>query len=261
MNISYSDYISYTDNILYTEENIEINEIIINLYIFLLFFINFIFIMKMFSYILSIADNDMQYQKNSQKVKIDYERKYDELLKSGQNMEFYNENTYNCDLNDDRELIWKRRILMEYVEGHGNIIMFYDSYRCGFCYYSDLSSVPYNALVVVAYKYAFTYKCISYLMREENTEEDNDNNQNTLPPLKKTNVYQINSLEEKMRNKSNISEKDNNNKACVKIIRMGKICDFFLLGGKPKTNTENTNIAVKSIDYKDFISQRRRMKE
>jgi len=161
----------------------------------------------------------------------------------------------SSDINDEidnKERVWKRRILMEYIEGHGNIIMFYDSYRCGFCYYSDLSSVPYSALVIVAYKYAFTYKCISYLNLENNIEESKSH---TSLPAKKTNVYQINSLEENMRSNTNVSEKVDNKKACVKIIRMGKICDFLFLG-KPKSTTENSNIAVKQICYKDFMSQK-----
>lgn len=255
----------------YSKEEIDIEKIFIFVYCLLLS-INFFIIVMIFSYIFNINENieDIEYQR--QKIKKNYTNKYQEvILEEPKKILCHDENTYNyVHENDDKEAIWKRRILMEYIEGQGNIIMFYDFYRRGFCYYSDISSIPYSDLIEIAYKYAFVYKCISFIMYENGDDYGGgggDGGAAKLPTKK--NTYLVNSLETKMRGgggntpvlKGEPKEEDTK-KMCVKMIRMGKICDFLFLSKTTTTTTKSTkaeeNNAVKSVTYKEFISQHRR---
>lgn len=234
-------------------ENSEVKQLFFLIYIFL-FLANFIVIIKMIEYISKLnysCENVLQIPR--QKTKIDYKNKLENVLEDHEKSAIYNENVSDS---ENAEAAWKRRVLMEFVEGHGNIIMVYDYYRRGFCYYSDLSSIPYNILVDIAYKYALTYKCISYLR----PPPEEDNASVAKEPAKKTSTYQVNSFEAKLRGGGAAPVEENQialekKKECVKIIRIGKICDFSFL---TKAATISEKIAAKSISYKDFISQQRR---
>lgn len=162
---------------------------------------------------------------------------------------------------EELEQKWKSCILIEYVEGQGNIIMFYDYYKKGFCYYSDISSVPYSILIEIVYNYILTYKCISFINNIEDNTEIYTENLNK----KNNSVYKINNFEKNLINNRVVStQKDKLVEDCsnkevislneinykIKIIRIGKTCDFsFLLKNKKniKKNTEN-NI----MSYKNF---------
>lgn len=58
---------------------------------------------------------------------------------------------------------WKRRILFESTP-RGNVIMFYDSYKQGFAYYSDVNCIPYPLLNAVAMKYVLYYSCRDFFV-------------------------------------------------------------------------------------------------
>lgn len=72
--------------------------------------------------------------------------------------------------NNSLEPAWKRRILYE-ATPRGNIIMFYDSYKQGFSYYSDVNSIPYTLLNAVAMKYVLVYHCRDFFVDELVTPE------------------------------------------------------------------------------------------
>lgn len=79
------------------------------------------------------------------------------------NKKLYDETTKIPD--SELERSWRRRILFEFTP-RGNVIMFYDSYKQGFSYYSD-QSVPYAILNAVAMKYVITYRCRDFFMDEQ----------------------------------------------------------------------------------------------
>ena len=70
------------------------------------------------------------------------------------------------------EPIWKRRILYE-TTPRGNIVMYYDSYKQGFAYYSDVNSIPYGLLNAVAMRYVLCYHCRDFFIDDNVTPENN----------------------------------------------------------------------------------------
>ena len=84
---------------------------------------------------------------------------------------FYSKNEYSKVLEDEKNPIekeWKTRILFE-TSPKGNIIMYYDSYKQGFSYYTDANSIDYKLLNAVAMKYVLTYACLDFFMDDEET--------------------------------------------------------------------------------------------
>jgi hypothetical protein len=67
--------------------------------------------------------------------------------------------------NSELELKWRRRIIFEPTP-RGNVIMFYDSYKQGFSYYSD-QFIPYTLLNAIAMKYVMIYRCRDFFMDEQ----------------------------------------------------------------------------------------------
>lgn len=106
------------------------------------------------------------------KIKEDFDKTY----QSESHIEKYNENVDLVFLNKDLyseilkdsdnelELSWKRRILFDFTP-RGNVIMFYNSYKQGFSYYSD-QNIPYIILNAVAMKYVILYRCRDFFMDE-----------------------------------------------------------------------------------------------
>ena len=64
------------------------------------------------------------------------------------------------------EPLWKQRVLME-TTPRGNLVMYYDPYRFGFCYYADTATIPYSVLNSVAMKYVTVYLCADFFMDNE----------------------------------------------------------------------------------------------
>jgi hypothetical protein len=84
-------------------------------------------------------------------------KKYDELLMNEKN---------------PLEKKWEARILFEYTP-RGNIMMYYNIYKQGFSYYSDINGINYNLLNAVAMKYVCLYKCLDFFLDDEITPENN----------------------------------------------------------------------------------------
>jgi|DEB19_MinimDraft_2_1074335.scaffolds.fasta_scaffold17084_2 hypothetical protein len=72
------------------------------------------------------------------------------------------------DSNNNIEPTWKRRVLYE-TTPRGNIVMFYDSYKQGFSYYSDVNSIPYSLLNAVAMKYVMVFYCRDFFVDDQVT--------------------------------------------------------------------------------------------
>jgi hypothetical protein len=70
--------------------------------------------------------------------------------------------------NNDIEKKWKTRILCENT-GRGNIFMFYDVYKHGFSYYSDIQGIPYSLLNAVAMKYVIMFRCRDFFVDDQIT--------------------------------------------------------------------------------------------
>lgn len=85
---------------------------------------------------------------------------------------FYNVKEYNkllLDSNNELEEIWKKKILYE-TTPIGNIIMFYNVYKKGFSYYSDIN-LTYPLLNAVAMKYVRIFCCRDLFIDEKSTIE------------------------------------------------------------------------------------------
>lgn len=86
------------------------------------------------------------------------------FYKKGEFLEYMkNENT-------DLEREWRTRILFEYTP-RGNIVMYYDAYKQGFAYYSDIT-MTYNVLNSVAMKYVGVYGCRDFFIDNQYRDEE-----------------------------------------------------------------------------------------
>ncbi len=111
------------------------------------------------------------------------------LYKKLENKSLYNTNTieefYDIDklnkyINDNTEYetLWKSRMLFTYTP-NGNLIMYYDPYRCAFVYYSDIIH-PIQILDASSIKYVLTYNCIDLYANEFDLKKYNNNHLNAL---------------------------------------------------------------------------------
>jgi len=80
--------------------------------------------------------------------------------------EFYDIDKLNKYVNDNTEYetLWKSRMLFTNTP-NGNLIMYYDPYRCAFVYYSDIIH-PIQILDASSIKYVLTYNCIDLYANE-----------------------------------------------------------------------------------------------
>lgn len=152
------------------------------------------------------------------------------------------------DTDNTIEKQWKTRILYESTP-RGNIIMYYDVYKQGFSYYSDVTSIPYSVLNSVAMKYVLIYNCRDFFMDNQITppdspsplikihfEEENPKGQerkkvsiNTGGQFAKFKNYSIsNNLD-----KNKAPEKQYNKN---RFINLGKTVNFQFIQVKPKKN-------------------------
>ena len=84
---------------------------------------------------------------------------------------FYSKSFFNdllATVDNKTELQWKSRILFESTP-RGNIVMFYDIFKQGFSYYSDINGIPYSILNAVAMKYVITYFCRDFFVDNQVT--------------------------------------------------------------------------------------------
>lgn len=80
--------------------------------------------------------------------------------------ELYNRDLFKKTIEkEDNELekVWRRRMLFEPTP-RGNVYMYYDIFKLGFAYYSDVNSLPYSILNAVAMKYCKIFKCNDFFI-------------------------------------------------------------------------------------------------
>ena len=104
------------------------------------------------------------------------ENKTNQLLMTYLSKE-YNSNIHPCfyvndqyqekikELDNDLEKEWKRRLLLESTP-RGNIVMYYDAFKRGFAYYSDVH-IPYSLINAVAMKYVMMFRCRDFFLDEQ----------------------------------------------------------------------------------------------
>jgi hypothetical protein len=140
---------------------------------------------------------------------IEYEDKYkSDLLK------YYENIRKDRDIiNEDSWSYLRNNILMEHTP-LGNVIMYYDSVKDTFCYYSD-RIIPYKYIDTVCRKYVIKFKCVKLYFDIDNNIVDNSINTTTQTPTQ-TQTKEIKEEEEdnnknifvklKSYNKSNLAD-------------------------------------------------------
>jgi hypothetical protein len=81
---------------------------------------------------------------------------------------FYNREEFSKLMETPNNLLereWQSRLLLE-TTPRGTIIMYYDAYKEGFAYYSDLTGIPYKLLNAIAAKYVHRFQCRDFFIDE-----------------------------------------------------------------------------------------------
>jgi len=204
---------------------------------------------------------------------------------------FYNKKEYLKMMeeeNNEIETRWKTRMLLENTL-RGNVLMFYDTYKQGFSYYSDMKTIPYDVLNTVAMKYTIVYRCRDFFMDEtvfpesfvsplikiqeeekkESTDEEEEKKREEkerIQELRKNPVFaklklyrEIKVEKESAKEQSKDETEENKEKKDEKIwvvnkfIYLGKIANFSFLQ-KPKKKERESICINKKVSYKDFKS-------
>ena len=122
--------------------------------------------------ILSLFSQINNYKENEKKRFLNtYEK---DIYNKNMDPVFYNLKEYNklvIQENNELEKKWKIRLLYE-TTPLGNIIMFYDVYKKGFSYYSDIH-ITYTLLNVVAMKYVRIFCCRDLFIDDSITPSEN----------------------------------------------------------------------------------------
>jgi hypothetical protein len=186
---------------------------------------------------------------------------------------FYNKKDYTTMMKTDKnaiELAWKTRILYENTP-KGPVVMFYDSYKQAFTYYTDSTSMPVPILNAIAMKYVTRFFCRDFyhdeqtLKKEKIEEEENEENEenefisNTyISPLIKIHNEAEETEETKKLKKllnsaplvrlksKNVSGCDKKkkiakNKNVNKFVSLGKMYNFQILQKKKSSANANSN--------------------
>lgn len=156
---------------------------------------------------------------------------------------FYSKEDYTKimrDVNNELERKWKQKILIE-LTPKGNIIMFYDAYKQGFSYYSDLQPIPYAILNAVAMKYVKIYRCRDFFIDDETTPEN-----------KPSSFIKIHVIEE---NKKTNSNKNITEKTMFKNAPFAKLKNYKKEKQPDKKNTEKGPSKPERVFYRNkFVS-------
>ena len=215
-------------------------------------------------------------------------------MNSNIEQEFYSKEEYSNlmkDANNKLEQKWKLKILFENTP-QGNVIMWYDSYKQGFSYYSDTKTIPYNILNAVAMKYVTIYQCRDFFMDDEITPENKESpfiKIHVMETPKKKNpkndgIYKkINSSDApfaKLKKNQKI-EKDKSNNDDIpkriynrnKFICIGPVRNYSPIQKPKKENrlngfnsnllnnvTSETKLQTQVMNYKDFKNKQSEMK-
>ena len=132
------------------------------------------------------------------------------------NSGFYSKSQYQEMIKDAQNTLeqqWKTRLLIE-TTPRGVVIMYYDPFKLGFSYYSDVT-MPYNILNAIAMKYVIHFRCRDFFMDEHILPE------NTPLPLLKL------LLEDKtMNDKSEKNEKSKDDEMIKQRLRNAPFAKF-----------------------------------
>jgi len=170
------------------------------------------------------------------------------------------------DKNNELEKIWRTRILIENTP-RGNIIMYYDAYKQGFAYFSDINGIPYNILNAVAMKYVVTFQCRDffidneyvdeqkespliklYLEYEKKSEKKEDKEQKKEEPTKKSDApfaklknYKLNPVDLPDKQNKTLEDEKKLEKEYNRnlFMNLGRISNFNFLQKAPKSNRLN----------------------
>jgi hypothetical protein len=192
---------------------------------------------------------------------------------------FYSKSDYTAllsNVDNYLEKKWKSNILFESTP-RGNIIMYYDVFKQGFAYYSDMSSIAYDIINAVAMKYVCVFRCTDFFIDQNVTPEDKNS-----PFIKlhfteekpsSESKKEINPFEgapfAKFKNYNNVENKGDKNTNMQKIrnkfIHLGKISNFSILQRVVKKNKLNgfqstfsetlsgeTDLQKQVLDYKKY---------
>ena len=144
------------------------------------------------------------------------------------------------DVNNELEVKWKQKTLIEQTP-KGNIIMFYDTYKQGFSYYSDSQPISYAVLNAVAMKYVRIYRCRDFFVDDETTPE------NEPSPF-----IQIHMVEKK---KTKDSDKNSSGKSMFKDAPFAKLKNYKKEKRPDKKDTDAEPSKPERVFYRNkFIS-------
>ena len=175
------------------------------------------------------------------------------------------------DQNNELEKIWRSRVLFENTP-RGNIIMYYDAFKQGFAYHSDINGIPYNILNAVAMKYVVLYHCRDLFIDNEYLENEKESpliklylEQEKENKKENTDKIAVKKLDDsafaKLKNykKTDINEDKNTKDKSEEIkkpekeynrnifINLGKICNFKILQ-KPEKKSKLNGFYSKLLD-------------
>jgi len=262
-----------------------------------LYFIMYLFFYKIYiiffpiaklAHVPSILDITNEYIETRKRIFLE---SFDKTIDYNINIEeeFYDKAKYKkimTNSHNQLETNWKKRILFESTP-RGNIVMYYDSYKQGFVYYSDSYNLPYGLLNAVAMKYVLIYFCRDFFMDDgitpidkasplikihtDEPEKKNSVNKNMKKTLNKINTLSQNFSVQKNQNKLNQQKmKQNTNIETPttntnRFICLGKITNFKFLQSESKQNLLNgfgsklldnlsgeTKLQKKMMDYKEY---------
>jgi hypothetical protein len=163
---------------------------------------------------------------------------------------------------------WRSKLLFENTP-RGNIIMFYDAYKRGFSYYSDVF-IPYNIINACAMKYVLTFFCRDFFIdetcwpnahtspflrvhiidpkKEKKKDEDSKFDASNGPFAKlKTTPSQKGVTISVRKSTTSLPQKE---LVQNKIIHLGKMTNFSFTKDKP-IQSQCTNLG--KINYRDFM--------
>ena len=203
---------------------------------------------------------------------------------------FYSKNLYKEMLRDENnsyEKNWKKRIIFENTP-RGNVIMYFDTYKLGFSYYSD-QFMPYDILNAVAMKYVSIFYCRDFFMdeiitplsspilklleddkkeskKETEDKEDTKENGEFTSKLKKAPFAKFknyNMVSSKVATNGNENKEPEKQKERNRFIHLGKVSNFQFTQKIPKkqisfksnTFTElfgNDSAQKARLNYRDF---------
>ena len=148
------------------------------------------------------------------------------------NSGFYSKSQYQEMIKDPENILeqqWKTRLLIENTP-RGSVIMYYDPFKLGFSYYSDVT-MPYNILNAIAMKYVTHFRCRDFFMDEHILPE------NTPLPLLKL-LQEDKNTNEKAEN-SEKSKDDENIKQRLRNAPFAKFKNYNKNSSKVQENQNN----------------------